>query len=314
MAKYRNTLPQLGKRAFLTDGGLETTLVFLNGLDLPHFASFPLLETAQGRKQLKDYFRPYLESSKAHDTGFVLDTATWRANPDWGAKLGYSPADLDRINRDSVAFAQELRNAYETSTMPVVINGVLGPRGDGYRADALMTVEEAERYHRPQVEAFRDAGADMVSAVTMNYLEEAAGIALAAKKAGMPVVVSFTVETDGKLPTGDSLRTAIERVDRLTGNGPAYYMINCAHPEHFADVLANKGPWLDRIRGIRANASTKSHAELDASTELDIGDIPALARHYRDLQKALPRLAVIGGCCGTDHRHVAAISQTCLAA
>jgi homocysteine S-methyltransferase len=314
MAKYRNALPQLGERTFLTDGGLETTLVFLNGLDLPCFASFPLLDTQQGRVQLKDYFRPYLEEAKTHKTGFVLDTATWRANPDWGAKLGYGPADLDRINRDSVAFAKDLCKSYETSAMPVVIDGVLGPRGDGYRPDGCMSIEEAERYHRPQVEAFRDAGADMISAVTMNYLEEAVGIALAAKKAGMPVVVSFTVETDGKLPTGDSLRTAIERVDRLTGDAPAYYMINCAHPQHFADVLANKGPWLGRIRGIRANASTKSHAELDVSTELDIGDIPALARHYRDLQKALPRLAVMGGCCGTDHRHVAAISQTCLAA
>jgi homocysteine S-methyltransferase len=314
MAKYRTDLPQLRGRAFLTDGGLETTLVFLNGLDLPCFASFPLLDTAQGRKHLKNYFLPYLDAAQMHKAGFVLDTATWRANPDWGAKLGYSPADLDRISRDSVAFAQELRKAYETSATPIVINGVLGPRGDGYRPDTSMSIEEAERYHKPQVEAFREAGADMVSAVTMNYLEEGAGIVLAAKKAGMPVVVSFTVETDGKLPTGESLRTAIERVDQLTGGAPAYFMINCAHPEHFADVLANKGPWLGRIRGIRANASTKSHAELDASTELDIGDIPALAAHYRDLQKALPRLAVMGGCCGTDHRHVAAISETCLAA
>jgi homocysteine S-methyltransferase len=313
MAKYRNALPQLGDRPFLTDGGLETTLVFLNGLDLPCFASFPLLDTADGRKHLKKYFKPYLEAAKQHGSGFVLDTATWRANTDWGAKLDYSQADLDRINRDSVDFANELRKAYERPAMPIVVNGVLGPQGDGYRPDALMSIEQAARYHQPQIEAFRDAGADMVSAVTMNYFEEAAGITLAAQRAGMPVAVSFTVETDGKLPTGETLRSAVERLDKLTGNEPAYYMINCAHPEHFNTVL-EKGAWLERIRGVRANASTKSHAELDESTELDIGDIAGLADHYRDLQRRLPKLAVMGGCCGTDHRHIEAISNRCLAA
>lgn len=313
MAKYRNALPQLGDRPFLTDGGLETTLVFLNGLDLPCFASFPLLDSADGRRHLKEYFRPYFEAAKQHGSGFVLDTATWRANTDWGAKLDYSQAELDRINRDAVDFAKELRNAFETPAMPIVINGVLGPQGDGYRPDALMSVEQAARYHQPQIEAFRDAGADMVSAVTMNYFEEAAGITIAAQRAGMPVAVSFTVETDGKLPTGETLRSAVERLDKLTGNAPAYYMINCAHPEHFNDVL-EKGAWLERIRGIRANASTKSHAELDESTELDIGDIAGLAGHYRDLQRRLPKLAVMGGCCGTDHRHIEAISHRCLAA
>ncbi|MBL8907489.1 MAG: homocysteine S-methyltransferase family protein [Rhizobiales bacterium] len=313
MAKYRSALPQLGDRPFLTDGGLETTLLFLNGLDLPCFASFPLLETADGRKHLKEYFRPYLEVAKQHGSGFILDTATWRANTDWGAKLDYSQADLDRINRDAVAFAKEVRNAFETPAMPIVINGAIGPRGDGYRPDALMSVEAAARYHRPQVEAFRDAGADMVSAITMNYFEEAAGITLAAQRSGMPVVVSFTVETDGKLPTGETLRSAVERLDTFTGKAPVYYMINCAHPEHFNTVL-EKGAWLERIRGIRCNASTKSHAELDESTELDIGDIAGLADHYSDLRKRLPNLVVMGGCCGTDHRHIEAISDRCLAA
>ncbi|MFO0991995.1 MAG: homocysteine S-methyltransferase family protein [Hyphomicrobiales bacterium] len=313
MSKYRSALPQLSGRPFLTDGGLETTLIFLDGMDLPCFASFPLLDTKEGRARLKKYFEPYLQSAKDHGVGFILGTPTWRANTDWGDKLDYAQADLDRINRDSVDFAMELRRAYETPSCPIVIEGALGPRGDGYRPDALMSVEEAARYHRPQIEAFRDAGADIASAFTMNYFEEAAGIAIAAKAAGMPVAISFTVETDGKLPTGETLRSAVERLDKLTDSAPAYYMINCAHPEHFNDVL-EKGAWLERIRGIRANSSNKSHAELDASTELDIGDIPGLADHYRDLQKRLPKLAVMGGCCGTDHRHIAAISDACLAA
>lgn len=313
MTKYRSALPQLAGRPFLTDGGLETTLVFLDGIDLPCFASFPLLGTAEGRASLKKYFEPYLKAAKDRGAGFVLDTATWRANTDWGTKLNYSQADLDRINRYAVEFAQDLRKTNETPAMPIVVNGVLGPRGDGYRPDALMSVKQAADYHQPQVEAFRDAGADMASAVTMNYFEEAAGIAIAAKAAGMPVAVSFTVETDGKLPTGETLRSAIERLDKLTGNAPAYYMINCAHPEHFNDVLEN-GAWLERIRGVRANASTKSHAQLDESTELDIGDIAGLAGHYHDLRQRLPKLAVMGGCCGTDHRHIEAISDRCLAA
>lgn len=311
MAVYRSSLPQLSGKDFLTDGGLETTLVFHDGIDLPCFAAFPLVMSEDGRSTLKRYFAPYLETARQKNLGFILDTATWRTNADWGAKLGYSLQDLSEVQRASVAFAQELREAYETDNTPVVINGIIGPRGDGYRADSRMSPEEAERYHAPQIETFRDTPTDMVSAMTMTYPEEAIGIVRAAQRSGLPAAISFTVETDGRLPSGETLRDAIETVDSATDTGPVYYMINCAHPTHFEDALATQDTWLNRIRGIRANASSLSHAELDAATELDAGDPQQLGRHYRSLRQRLTQLRVLGGCCGTDHRHIVAICEAC---
>jgi homocysteine S-methyltransferase len=311
-ARYRHALPQLEGSPFITDGGLETTLVFLDGVDLPAFAAYPLLGSSEGRARLRRYFEPYLKLAAEHGTGFVLDTATWRANADWGAQLGDDALALAAANRDAVRFAMTLREEAGAGSRHIVINGVIGPRGDGYRPEALMTPAEARSYHISQIVSFRDAGADMVSAITMNYEAEALGIVQAAQAAGMPVVVSFTVETDGKLPTGQSLREVIEAVDRASQGAPAYYMINCAHPAHFGEALAEPGPWRERIRGVRANASTRSHAELDAATELDIGDPADLARRYRALRGNLPRLSVFGGCCGTDHRHLGAICAACL--
>ena len=267
MPRHRHALPQLDSdKIFLTDGGLETTLVFLEGIDLPCFAAFPLAAEEAGREKLKGYFRPYLATAVKAGAGFILDPPTWRANADWGDKLGWSPGALDAINRKSVAMAAELREAWATQETPIVLNGVVGPRGNGYRADARMSVGEAQAYHAAQVESFWDGEADMVSAITMTYPEEAIGIARAAKAAGLPVAISFTVETDGRLPSGDTLKGAIEAVDRATGAAPAYYMINCAHPLHFESAIASDERWLDRIRGIRPNASTMSHAELDAAT------------------------------------------------
>jgi homocysteine S-methyltransferase len=312
MAFDRSKLPQPGGEVFLTDGGLETTLVFLEGVELPCFAAFPLLEDEVGRARLRRYFRPYLDMARARGVGFVLDTVTWRANADWGEKLGYSREALARVNREAVAFAGELREAYATEQTPIVVNGVVGPRGDGYRAEARMSPDEAERYHALQLAAFLEAGADMVSAVTMTYPQEAIGIANAARARCMPCVISFTVETDGRLPSGETLKEAIEAVDKATRASPAYYMINCAHPLHFDRAIAAGEPWVRRIGGVRANASTLSHAELDAATELDPGDPRDLGRRYRDLRRRLPRFSVMGGCCGTDHRHIAAICDACL--
>jgi homocysteine S-methyltransferase len=310
MAKYRHQLPQLQGGLFLSDGGLETSLIFTEGLDLPYFAAFPLLRTPRGRDALTRYFRNFMAVASKRGLGFVLDTATWRANPDWAIRLGIGPAELDAINRDAVAHALTLRDEFERDgSGPVIVNGVLGPRGDGYRVDHAMSAAEAALYHAGQVEAFRAAGADMVSAITMNYVEEALGIAMAAKKAGMPVVISFTVETDGKLASGATIGDAIAAVDAATEGYPVYFMINCAHPSHFDAALTENAAWLGRIRGVRANASHKSHAELDEATELDAGDPIDLGQRYRALRTSLPRLNVLGGCCGTDHHHIAVIAE-----
>jgi S-methylmethionine-dependent homocysteine/selenocysteine methylase len=312
MAYYRNQLPQLSDDLFLTDGGLETTLIFQEGLDLPEFAAFDLLKSDTGTRALYDYFRTYATMARNYSVGLVLESPTWRANPDWGIRLGYSSEALAEMNYKAIDLLQEIRLEYETAQSPMVISGCIGPRGDGYVPAQTMTASEAQQYHQAQVNTFYDAGADLVTAITMNYVAEAIGITQAAQAIGMPVVISFTVETDGLLPTGQSLKAAIEQIDRETRNGPVYYMINCAHPTHFASTLAVDAPWFDRIRGLRANASTKSHAELDAADTLDDGHPEELGRQYRTLKNQLKHLTVLGGCCGTDDRHVEAICRACL--
>ena len=143
----------------------------------------------------------------------------------------------------------------------------------------------------------------------MTTAEEATGVVLAAKALNMPAVIGFTVETDGRLPSGMSLGEAITAVDHATDSWAAYFMINCAHPTHFADALDSSEPWTTRIRSIRANASMMSHEELNEAEALDAGDPADLAARYLSLREMLPRINVVGGCCGTDHRHIAAIAQ-----
>jgi S-methylmethionine-dependent homocysteine/selenocysteine methylase len=312
MAQYRHNLPQLSDNLFLTDGGIETTLVFREGLDLPEFAAFDLLKTQTGYQVLENYFRTYARMACNYQTGLILESATWRANPDWGIKLGYSENELAEMNRQAIALLHDIRQESETKQSRMVISGCVGPRGDGYIPANAMNADEAADYHRPQIEVFCDADADLVTAITMNYVEEAIGIAKAAQALHMPVVISFTVETDGHLPTGHSLKDAIAQVDAATHHAPAYYMINCAHPTHFASNLITGESWLERIRGLRANASTKSHAELNESETLDEGNPAELGSQYRELKSKLRNLNVLGGCCGTDDRHVEAICKACL--
>jgi homocysteine S-methyltransferase len=291
----------------LADGGLETTLIFHEGIDLPDFAAFPLLDAPDGRAVLRRYFESFFDIALEHGAAFQLDTPTWRASRDWGERLGYDRAALDRVNRDAVAFAHEL--AAGAPDLDVRVNGVVGPRGDGYVVDQRMTAEEARAYRGDQVASFAAAGADVVSAITMTYPEEAIGIVRAAVDAGVPAIVSFTVETDGRLPDGSPLGEAIEAVDVATDGGSEAFMVNCAHPTHFEHVLRHDGPWRQRVRGMRANASTRSHAELDAAEDLDAGDPVDLAARYLALRESLPQLTILGGCCGTDRRHVAAIAS-----
>ena len=263
MAKYRHDLPQRHGGIFLTDGGMETTLIFHEGIELPHFAAFVLLDSPEGRQHLRQYYASYLAVARDHGTGFVLDSPTWRANPDWGAKLDYDAAALKAINVRSIAFLEELRDGWEgPGGAPCVISGAIGPRGDGYKA-GNMTADEAEAYHRAQIAAFVEGGADMVTAYTLNTINEAIGVARAARAQRIPAAISFTVETNGRLVNGESLREAIETVDRETDSTPEYFLINCAHPTHFDDALKAGEPWTGRIHGVRANASAKSHAELD---------------------------------------------------
>lgn len=306
-------LPHSTDQIFLTDAGLETWLLFIKKFDLPHFASFPLLRNEQARAAMRGYFADFLTMARQNNTDFVLDTVTWRANPDWAELLGYDLDDLSRINQEAVRFAESLRMDFGAG-INVLIDGVIGPRGDGYDPGKLMSVTEAEEYHRFQVDVFAHTRVDMVSAITMTSANEAIGVSRAAYNADIPCAISFTLETDGTLPTGQTLGEAIAETDSHHASRPAYYMINCAHPDHFRDMLETGGDWVNRIRGVRTNASRMSHAELDICEVLDDGNPTELGQQHADLRRVLPKLNVYGGCCGTDHRHVSQICQAVRAA
>ncbi|MDJ0648548.1 MAG: homocysteine S-methyltransferase family protein [Xenococcaceae cyanobacterium MO_188.B19] len=314
MAQVQTSLlPQLSDKLFLTDGGIETTLIFHEGFHLPYFAAFDLLDNALGYEALHKYFRTYAQLAQKYEVGLILESPTWRASQDWGDKLGYSTAEMAAFNRQAIQLLQEIRDQYENKKTPMVISGCIGPRADGYNPTEFMNEPQAQDYHSAQIETFCSSPrADLVTATTMTYAEEAIGISRAAENAKIPVVISFTVETNGRLPTGQSLENAIEQVDDATNSFPLYYMINCAHPTHFETALPTAKRWSQRIHGLRANASIRSHAELDEAEELDTGNPVALAFHYQQLKTQLPSFNVLGGCCGTDHRHIEEICQVCL--
>lgn len=311
MTRYRDNLPQLSDDLFLTDGGIETTLIFHEGYELPEAAAFVLLNDAKGEETLRKCFRAYAEVAVDHGVGLVLESPTWRASEDWGLKIGYSSAALVEANCKAIELLKSIRHEFENERTKIVISGCVGPRGDGYNPTFKMTDREAEQYHMKQIETFSKTDADMVAALTLNYVEEAVGIARAARSVSMPVAISYTVESDGRLPTGQTLKSAIEEVDDATSITPAYYMINCAHPTHFVGALVPGEPWVERIRGIRANASAKSHAELDEAPELDEGNPVELGLQYAKLKCRFKHLNVLGGCCGTDHRHIHEIGKAC---
>ena len=293
-------------RGWVTDGGLETDLIFHRGLDLPDFASFPLLDDPAGREVLADYYRAYAVVAARAAAGLLLETPTWRANGDWGARLGYDAEALARVNRDAVEHLRALAEEVSREVDDVLVVGAVGPRGDGYLAGDLDADRYAD-YHRAQLAAFQDAGADLATAYTLTTVAEATGIVRAAADVGLPVAVSFTVETDGRLPDGTDLGAAVEQLDAATDAGAAHLLVNCAHPDHVRPGLDADAAWTGRIAGLRVNSSRLSHAELDEAEELDEGDLPDLAATTRALVDVLPAVRIVGGCCGTDARHIAAM-------
>ncbi|MFP6583399.1 MAG: homocysteine S-methyltransferase family protein [Candidatus Hydrogenedentota bacterium] len=314
MSRYRYALPQLSGKPFLTDGGLETTLIFHHGIDLPEFAAFDLLKDEAGTNLLRDYYRGYAEIARAHDAGFILEACTWRASSRWGDKLGHDAAALEKINRDCIDLMVEMRDEFDSDNTPFLISGCVGPQGDGYTVGKTMSADEAKAYHLTQIQTLKDTEADFVTVLTMNYVKEAIGVTKAAQTVGIPIVISFTVETDGTLPSEQSLQSAIEEVDTATNNGPVYYMLNCAHPSHYAPTLDTDDAWVKRIHGLRSNASSCSHAELDEAEELDAGNSAELGKQHRALIDRHPHINVHGGCCGTDETHIKAIADACFGA
>lgn len=296
-------------RFFLSDGGLETNLIFEKGYELPCFSAAALLDTEEGREELTNYFMRFVEIAKSTGRGFIIDAPTWRAGTAWAGPLGQTLKQVMDTNTRAVAFVSDLRTRLETETCPILVNGLIGPAGDAYAPDSQITAREALLIHAPQIHALGRAGVDMISAMTMTHASEAIGMTRAAQEIDVPIVIAFTLETDARLPSGQSLSEAIEEVDEATRNGPVYYMINCAHPDHFSEAIDSQAAWSLRIGGVRSNASRLSHAELDEAVTLDDGDPVELGNLSAELVSRLPNIRVMGGCCGTDHRHIESIAS-----
>jgi homocysteine S-methyltransferase len=306
MSPY-DAVPELGGQVLLTDTGIETDLIFHQGIDLPLFAAFVLADEPSGRTTIERWHRDHAAAAIENGLGVSLDAATWRASSDWGGQLGYDAAGLDRVNQELIAMLHTIR-AELGPDITARVGGTLGPRSDGYSPTLLMSAQEAGDYHRPQIASFVAAGADRVTALTLGYADEAVGIASAAIELGLPVLIGFTLETDGRLPDGTRLADAINTVDARTNGQVAGFIVNCAHPDHIAPALSAGGEWPSRLVGVRPNASRRSHAELDESPDLDDGDPTELAAQMVDLREAVPSIALVGGCCGTDVRHARAIA------
>ena len=289
----------------VTDGGLETDLIFHRGVDLPEFAAYPLVWTDEGRATLRDYYTAYADVAARAGAGLRLESPTWRANSDWAPLLGHGQAEQDDANRRAVELMHGLADEWRDRVADLLVVGSVGPRGDGYRPGQAVDPDEAAGYHAPQLAAFAAAGANRACALTLSDPGEAIGVVRAAQAAGLALDLGFTVETDGRLATGPTLREGIEAVDAVAA--PASYVVNCAHPEHVLPALEGGGDWLRRIHGLRCNASTLTHAELDESETLDEGDLEVLVPAHRRIEALLPELEFVGGCCGTDVRHVAAL-------
>lgn len=294
----KRLLPHQTDQRFLVFAATGTDLIFNRGVELPGFASFPLVEDPDVQPIIVDQMRELMKVSAESELGCIIDTLTWMANRDRAAPLGYDADRLATLNRKAVALMCELRE--EDPRDDVLVALCIGPSRDAYARLEPMNVETARAYHRVQIGSVADAGIDLVNACTFNQIEEAAGAVLAAKDCGVPISVSFVVETDGCLDNGTGLEQAIDRVDELTGNAAAYFMVNCAHPDHFSHVLTGH----PRLKGMAVNASRCSHAELDDATELDDGDPQELGAQVAQLVRKFPHISVIGGCCGSDFRHM----------
>jgi homocysteine S-methyltransferase len=314
MPLHGHALPQLSGSLYLMDAGLETDLIFNRGITISEFAAHTLLTSDEGRAALTQYFEPFLALARDMNTGFILHSATWKAHRHWASAMSATIVELREANRESLRFIADLRNKFASRSNPIVLNAIIGPRGDAYRSNITILAAEAEDYFSEQIDWLTETEADMVSGMTFSQASEGIGFVRAIRGAAMPAAVSFTVETDGRLPNGQKLGDAVREVEAATDGYCAYFMINCAHPDHFGSALLNDEGWEHRVRGIRANASRRSHAELDRAKELDIGNPAELARQYRNLRARLPNLTILGGCCGTDYRHIEQICSACLRA
>ena len=297
-----------GDYLMTTAGGFETWMQYVDGFKLRHFCGFELLDDARGLVCLRDFHRKVVEAAVANGFGVINEGLHYRASRDWGRLIGYDKAALAEINLRGIAFYQDFAREYATPTTPMPVGGAIGPRGDAYNVGRTPDADEAEAYHSEQIETFRTAGADHVTAMTFSSITEAIGLARAAKAAGMPVVISFLVARGGRLKGGETIEAAITAVDAATGAAPVHYMINCTHPTEFEPGLT-PGGWMARLGGFMPNAVAMETLDLCQLGHLEDGDPVELGQQMAALARRFPHINVWGGCCGTDGRHIGEITK-----
>jgi homocysteine S-methyltransferase len=301
-------LPQQLGKLMTTAGGFETWMQYVDGFKLRHFCGFELLDDARGVSCLKDYHRKVIEAAVANGFGMINEGLHYRASRDWGELIGFSRSALEEINHRGIEFYRDFAREYSSPGTPMLVGGVIGPRGDAYNLGRLPDAAEAEDYHSEQIQTFRKAGVDHVTAMTFSSVDEAIGVARAAKSAGLPVVISFLLARGGRLKGGETLQEAIFRVDSATGNAPAYFMTNCTHPIEFEPALV-PGEWVARLGGFMPNAVAMETMDLCKLGHLEDGDPVELGAQMAALARRFPHINVWGGCCGTDGRHIGQIAR-----
>lgn len=301
-------------RLYLAEGGQETEIMYRHGHALPHFAMFTLLEKPQAVADMQDMYRRYLDTAASHGFAALIGGLDYRASPDWGDLLGYSREGLADLQLAAIEFLREVAQPYSDQLPDIRIAGCVGPRGDAYSLNQSITAEEAEDYHSVQIATLKQAKVDLVSAMTLNSVAEAVGIARAASTAGLPVCIGFTLDSRSRLQSGPTLREAIEAVDREAGDSkPDFFGINCSHPAEFEPAL-EPGDWIQRIRSLRPNAALMDKIELCQLGHLEEGDPRELGELMGDLARRYPHIDIWGGCCGTWDKHLDAIAGNVLAA
>ena len=264
-----------------------------------------LVYSARGRHALEELWKQYLSIAERYAFPFLATTPTRRCNRERLARSEYD----DNILQDNMRL---LREAVAGARVPTFSGGLMGCRGEAYTGQGCLTEGEAREFHRWEAEGFRAAGAEFLLAALMPTLPEARGMAAAMGSTGLPSIISFTLQRNGRLMDGTALHDAITAIDTLSSPPPLCYMANCVHPRIVAEALSC--PWNQtetvrtRFLGIQANASPLSHAELDHAVELHQSPPEDLARDMAFLHKRFG-LRLFGGCCGTDDRHMEAIAR-----
>ena len=313
MVKRTTLPPQEEGRFYLTEGGTETELMYKHGFELPHFAMFPLLDNPEAVSKMREMFRSYLDVAAKHEFCALMGGLDYRASPDWGELLGYSPAGLSDANLQSIEFLRDVAGEYSSDIPEILFQGLIGPRGDAYERNETITENEAEDYHAVQLETLKKADVDLALAITFNNIPESVGVARAAAEIGIPLAISLTLDSSSKLRSGPSLAEAITTIDKEPDQSPEYYLINCSHPVEYEPAI-EPGEWIERIRGVRPNASKMEKIALCKIGHLEDGDPEELGTLCGDLARRYPHMDIWGGCCGTWDKHLDEIARNVRAA